>query len=124
MFTRNRIAALAAITAIGLASTMTPAAAWHCHGSYQSYNGYYPSPYYQNYSQGYNPGYYPPRYSYQPQYPNDQEYSYNYPQQDYSQGYSCQGRPCYPGYPRDQYGDGQDYNNGQNYDDYGPNGGS
>jgi hypothetical protein len=112
----SRIAALAAIAAIGLTSTAVPAAAWHCHGYYQGYSGNY-SPQYQNY-QNYSQGYYPRysrNYSYQPAYPNEQDYSYNYPQQDYSQAYSE------PSYPPEQYGDGQNYDD-QNGD--GPSGGS
>ena len=57
-------------------------------------------------------------------YQNDQGYSNDYTEQGYSQGYSCQGQPCDPRYPSDQYSYGQDYNNGPNYQDNGPNDGS
>ena len=91
MLSRTQVAALAAIAVPGLALTSVPASAWDCHGSYQSYNSYYPQQNYQNYSQGYYQRYYQPRYS----------RSYSYPQERYySQDYSCQGQPCYPRDPR------------------------
>ena len=126
MFSQIRFAALAAIATVGFALTVAPADAWQCHGSYQSYGSDYSQPY-QNYSQGDNQNDsqgYDPRYSYQGQYQNDQGYSNDYSEQGYSQGYSCQGQPCDPRYPSDQYSYGQDYNNGPSYQDDGPNDGS
>ena len=94
MLGKTHIAALAAIAAAGLAMTTAPAAAWYCHGSYQSYGGYYPQQYSQSYSQNY---YYPRQYphyyqnyqSYQNYYPQPQYYAQRqyYPRNGYMGGY-------------------------------------
>jgi hypothetical protein len=84
MLGKAKITALAATAAVGLAATTLPASAWYCHGSYQSYNGYYSPQYYQSYSPRSYQNYYPQaRY-----YPRHRMHMQNYYSQNYSQGYS------------------------------------
>ena len=85
MLGKTQITVLAAAATVGLAATTVPAAAWYCHGSYQSYGGSDSPQYYQSYSPRSYQNYYPQaRY-----YPRHRVYPYmqNYYSQNYSQNY-------------------------------------